>query len=115
MAISEIITASETVGATEHSIVTDTGGPDTSATDGVIQGWIDFNALAAGDTYRVRVYEMAASAGTQRIVYEAFIQGAQSQPMFVLPSLVMMHGWDITVTKTGGTDRSIVWSVRSVA
>ena len=32
----------------------------------------------------------------------------------VTPALVLMHGWDMTILKLAGTDRSIEWSIRQV-
>jgi hypothetical protein len=114
MAISEVYAVTETVGTTEHSFTTDTAGPDSDTTDGVFQGFFDVSTLAAGDQFQFRVYEKVNSGGTQRIVYEAILTGAQAQPIFVTPSLILLHGWDMTWDKLAGTDRSIVGSIRSV-
>ncbi len=115
MAITEAFSGSETVGTTEHSMTTDTAGPDTQTTDGVFQAFIDLNALAAGDSFQFRVYEKTLSGSTQRVVYNAVITGSQAHPVWVSPSLVLMHGWDMTLKKLAGTDRAIDWSIRSVA
>jgi hypothetical protein len=115
MAISEGFTGTETVGGTEWSLTTDTAGPDADTTDGVYQVFVDLNALAAGDTFRFRVYEKVLSSSTQRLVFEAFFTGAQAAPVWASPSLVLMHGWDMALFKVAGTDRSIDWSIRKVA
>lgn len=115
MAITEHFAGSETVSATEWSMTTDTAGPDADTTDGVYQAFIDLNALAAGDEFQFRVYEKAQSTDTQRVVYQANWVGPQSPPIFVTPSLVLMHGWDFTLKKIAGTDRAITWSIRKVA
>ena len=47
MAISEAFTGSETVGTTEHSMTTDTAGPDEETSDGWFQSFLDLGALAA--------------------------------------------------------------------
>lgn len=115
MAISEHAAVSETVGATEWSLTTDTSGPDTDTTDGVFQCFLELNALAAGDIFEFRVYEKVQSGSTQRLVYSAAFAGAQSAPVWVSPSLVLLHGWDMTLIKISGTDRAINASVRKVA
>lgn len=115
MAITEAYAGVETVTATEWSCTTDTAGPDVDTNDGVYQALLDVSTLAAGDTFRVRVYEKVQAAGTQRICYEAILTGAQAEPIFVLPTLILLHGWDITLFKVAGTDRSIEWSIRKVA
>lgn len=115
MAITEAFSSSETVGTTEHSLTTDTAGPDTETSDGVFQVFLDLNAVVAGDMFRLRLYEKAASGDTQRLVEEWIFDGAQSRPVFASPSFILIHGWDFTLTKLAGTDRSISWSIRKVA
>jgi len=115
MAPSELFTINASVSTTEISIPTGTtyssGSPQT--TDYTIQVWLDMFNMAAGDQYQIRVYEKAISGGTQRVVYEAILTGAQSK-MFVLPALMVLHGWDVTVKKLAGTDRTIVGDIRAV-
>ena len=115
MAISEAYSGSETVSTTEHSLTTDTAGPDADTTDGIYQVFIDFNALVAGDQYQVRVYEKVLSSSTQRIVDEWTINGPLSAPVWVSPCLILIHGWDITIDKIAGADAAIDWSIRKVA
>ena len=115
MAIAELYAVTETVGTTEHSFTTDTSGPDADTTDGVFQGFFDVSALANGDTFQFRVYEKVQSGSTQRIVWEAILTHAQAEAVFVTPSLILLHGWDMTWKKIAGTDRSISGSIRQVA
>lgn len=115
MAISEAFGVTETVSTTEHSFTTDTAGPDTQTDDGVYQMFFDLSALAFGDEFRIRVYEKVLSTDTQRVVYDMSIPGPYSPPVLVLPSLVLIHGWDVTVLKVAGTDRAITGSIRKVA
>lgn len=115
MAITEAFTGTETVTTTEWSLTTDTSGPDVETSDGVFQCFVDLNALVAGDSFQFRVYEKVLGASTQRLVYEANFTNVQGSPVWVSPSLVLMNGWDMTLLKTAGTDRSIDWSIRKVA
>lgn len=115
MAISEYASGTETVSTTEWSLTTDTSGPDADTTDGVYQFFIDFNALQDGDAFEFRVYEKVLSTSTQRVVLIETIQNTQLAPVFVSPSLVLIHGWDATVLKVAGTDRSIDFSVRQIS
>lgn len=112
MAISEAFSGTETVGTTEHSLTTDTAGPDVDTSDGAYQCFLDLNALAAGDVFEFKVYEKVLSSSTQRVVYSARFAGAQGHPIWVSPVLILMHGWDMTLDKMSGTDRSIDWSIR---
>lgn len=114
MAIAELYTGTEAVSTTEHSLTTDTAGPDTDTTDGVFQVFLDLNGMIAGDQLQIRVYEKVTSSSTQRIVYEAILTGAQAQPVWVSPSLILMHGWDVTLDALAGTI-TVDWSIRQVA
>ena len=60
--------------------------------------------------------EKVRSADTQRVTHIIPIAQAQTgQPNLASPSLILMHGWDVTLIKISGTDRAISWSVRQVA
>ena len=115
MAITEAFTGTETVSSTEWSMTTDTAGPDVETSDGVFQAFIDLNALAAGDVFEFKTYEKVLSSSTQRLVYSARFAGAQGSANWTSPSLILMNGWDMTLKKISGTDRSIDWSIRKVA
>jgi hypothetical protein len=115
VAITEYASGTATVGTTEWSLTTNTAGPDVQTDDGVYQFFLDMSALVAGDQFVLVVYEKVLSGGTQRVVFRAFIANAQSDPVWVSPSLVLMHGWEATIVKMAGTDRSIDFSVRRIA
>jgi hypothetical protein len=112
MAITEY-TINASVGTTEYSITHNSTSIATQTGDGVMQAFIDFNAMTASEQYQVRVYEKTRSASTQRVVYEAVLTGAQDE-IFVTPALTLMHGWDVTLDKLAGTDRTIEASVRLI-
>lgn len=105
-------TGTETVSTTEWSMTTDTAGPDTDTTVGVFQACLDLNALAAGDVFEFKAYEKARAADTQRLAYSARFANVQSAPIWLSPSLILGAGWDMTLKKISGTDRTITWSIR---
>jgi hypothetical protein len=107
-------TGTETVSTTEHSMTTDTSGPDTDTTVGIFQAFIDLNALAVGDAFEFKVYEKARAADTQRVCFYAQFANTQAQPIYASPSLILGAGWDMTLKKISGTDRTITWSIRGV-
>lgn len=115
MAIAELYSGTETVSTTEWSLTTDTSGPDVDTTDGVFQCFLDLNALAKGDVYQFRVYEKVTSGGTQRVVFECRFANAQTAPVWVSPSLILLHGWDMTLDKISGADAAITWSIRQLS
>jgi len=115
MTITEYASGTETVTSSEWSLTTDTAGPDTQTDDGEYQFFFDVNALAKGDVFQFAVYEKVISGGTQRVVYKAHLANAQSDPIWASPKLILLHGWDATLLKVTGTDRSIDFSVRRIA
>jgi hypothetical protein len=114
MAITNAFTGATTIGTAEYSLPNQstTLTPKTDA--GVYQVFIDTSAMQVGDQYEISVYEKITSAGSQVSIYQAVITGIMSDS-WVSPSLVLMLGWDVTVKKLAGTDRSIGWSIRKVA
>lgn len=114
MAIAELYSGTEAVSTTEHSMTTDTAGPDVDTTDGIFQIFLDVSDMVAGDELQIRVYEKCRSGDTQRIVYQSSLFGAQADPIFVLPSLMLLHGWDATLDAIAGTI-TVLWSIRQVS
>ena len=116
MAITEAFAGTEVVVGTEWSCTTDTAGPDVETSDGVFQVFLDVNDMATGDELQIRVYEKVQAADTQRVVYQSTLVGAQSPPIWVSPSLVLMNGWDVTLKQIAGTANiTVTWSIRKVA
>lgn len=115
MPIAEAYSGTETVSTTEWSLSTDTSGPDSQTGDGVYQVFLDLNALAAGDVFTFAVYEKVLSSSTQRKVFAASFAGAQAEPVWASPTLILLHGWDMTLVKVSGTNRAIDWSIRQVS
>lgn len=116
MAISEAFNGTEAVSTTEHSLTTDTSydTADAQTTDGVYQVFLDLSDMTTGDILQIRVYEKVRSGDTQRVVYEAVLRDTQSEPIWVSPSLILLHGWDVTCDAIAGTI-TVNWSIRSVA
>lgn len=108
-----ITSDSATIGSTEYSLPADSTTLAAQTDDCILQVWIDFANMAAGDLYVVKIYEKI-NAGTALVVYQSSLEGAQGSP-FVSPSLIVGEGWDVTVQKSAGTDRSIAWSLRKIA
>jgi hypothetical protein len=111
--VTEAYSGTEAIGATEHSMTTDTAGPDVDTTDGVFQAFLDLSDMVAGDQLQFRIYEKATSGGTQRVVYESIVTGPQAEPIWVSPTLILMHGWDMTLDALAGTI-TVNWSIRQV-
>ena len=105
MAITEAFANSQAVDTTEWSITTDTSYDtgDAQTTDGIYQVFLDVSDMVAGDQLQIRFYEKVQAAGTQRIIEEFILIGAQATPVWTSPSLILLHGWDITLDALSGT------------
>lgn len=114
MAITEAYANSASISTTEYSLPANSTTLATNTTDGVYQLLLDLNAMAAGDSYTIKMYEKVQSSGTKRVCYTAVVEGAQSE-IWVSPSIILMNGWDMTMQRTAGSDRTIEWSIRQVA
>ena len=115
MAISEAFSGSASISTTEYDLPSASTTVSAQTTDGIYQLFLDLNALTSTEEYRLRIYEKTRSGDTQRVVDEVIISGAQTEPIYVTPALLLLHGWTITLKKNQGTDRTIAWSIRSVA
>lgn len=106
-------TGSEAVTTTEWSLTTDTSGPDADTNDGVYQLFLVIPAAATfADIFRVRAYETVS--GSQYQIFEQDIRGSGAAFCWMSPAMTLGVGWDFTVIKTAGTDRTIVWHINKV-
>ncbi len=100
-----------TIGTTEWSLTTNTAGPDAQTAAGTYAVDLDLSTLAAGDLFELRLYEKTLSTSSQ-ILHESWLLRSGSAPGHICPATMLIHGWDFTLVKISGTDRSISWSVR---
>lgn len=104
-----------TVGTTELSIVSGTTTLQTVTDDGLYQLWIDAGNMAKGDEFKVRLYEkVEATGGTKKVFFQQTLSDVQSE-VYLTPTFLLMHGWDMTIQKIAGTDRAFDASIRKVA
>jgi hypothetical protein len=115
MAITEAFSNSATIGTAERFLASNSTTATYQTDDGVYQLFIDFNNVAAGDIFQVRVYEKVTSGGAADVVYIDNVTGPLDSPHYASPSLIFLHGWEFSLTKIAGTDRVIPWSIRKVA
>ncbi|MEJ2117696.1 MAG: hypothetical protein P8Y67_02145 [Alphaproteobacteria bacterium] len=111
----EAYTGADTITTMEWSLSQNSSGPGAEATEGVFQTFIDLNALAAGDVFEFRAYEKVRTGDTQRAIYSAQFSGPQVTSVWASPTLILGVGWDMTLKKISGTDRTINWRISQVA
>lgn len=88
--------------------------------DGVYQICIDLSALAYSapnaDAFTLYVYEKARTGDTKRLCYGATFYGSVNPPIYVMPSLILLNGWDVRLECGNAiASRTITWSIRKVA
>jgi hypothetical protein len=104
---------SATISTTEYFIASDSTTAIYQTSSQIMQALIDTANMAAGDQYRIRVYEKI-NGSAARTIYDATLSGAQSGP-HVTPSLIVCEGWEVSIQKLAGTDRVFGWAIRTVA
>ena len=115
MAITEAFSGTETISTTEWSLTTDTAGPDTQTDDGIYEIFLDLSAISSqADQFEMKLSEKVLAAGSQLVV-ERWTFSEQADPYVRIYLGILLHGWDVTLIKLTGTDRSISWSIRKVA
>lgn len=112
MSWTEAFTNTATIGTTPHSLTNNSTVIAARTDKGTYQVVIDLAALASGDQFELRVLEKARTTSDQRRLLSSFISGGGSE-ILMTPPLMLGNGWDITLTKLAGTDRSIDWSIRA--
>lgn len=104
---------SATIGTTEWFLASDSSSATYQTADYAMACFISFSNMAAGDQYRVRVYEKI-NGGTAVVIDERVLSGAQPFAVtLVVPPVT--EGWEIGCARLAGTDRVISWSFRLVA
>lgn len=104
-----------TVTNTETSMVSGTTTLQTVTDVGMYRFWVDGIAnMAKGDEYLIKVKEkIPGTSGTQRVVFQARITDAQSEP-WVSPPIELGIGWDATLTRVSATSRALDWRISRV-
>lgn len=117
MNVTELYSGSASISTTEYSLplASTTGLPANKTDNGAIQVYLDLDNLANGDVYELRLYEKVRSADSAKkfaIFYLADDYGADNA-VWVSPCFYVKHGWDVTLKRTAGADRTIAWSIRT--
>jgi len=111
-AITEAYTYNTSTSTTELSITGGSSSIQAQTTDGFYQLWLDLSAMAKGDEFEVRILEkVEGTGGTQREVFSQRFTDVQSHLWFS-PILPLINGWDMTLKKIAGSDRTIEASIR---
>lgn len=114
MAFAESFSGTNGTWGTEYSLTGNTASVQTQTADGIYAPFIDCSAVARGDIYRLKAYEKVLAAGTQRKFMQYDIRNQQTNPLITIPPVMLLNGWDFTLQRIAGSDRTITYSVRGI-
>lgn len=100
---------SATISTAEYFLASDSTTAVYQTTACIRRGWIDFSAMTAAETYDVTAYEKV-NGSSAKVAWSARLVGVQAELFEITPQAVA-EGWEISVTKVAGTDRSIGWQL----
>lgn len=105
---SELYTLNASISTTEYSIPNGGTTLQNITTPVLLTGLLDAEPVSDGDCFRVRVKEKIVSGGTQRVILDFLIcNDQQSSPLYSFGPFLLLHGWDVTIVKVSGTDRTL--------
>ncbi len=106
------VSGSTSITTSEFSLPgnTTSGVPTSQTTYVDIAVVLDVSAMLAGDQFDLVIYEKVA-AGTQGTLERFSMFGAQDKLQSFGP-FRLHDGWDVTLKKIAGTNRTIKWSLR---
>lgn len=105
---------SATISTTEYFLASDSTTATYQTTDVVLQVFLDLSNMALNDDYVLRIYEKV-NGGTARVVYTTTFSDVQSPANWCSLQYILTEGWEVSLQRTGGSDRAIAWSLRTVA
>lgn len=109
---SELYTLNASISTSEYSIPNGGTVLQSITTPVLLTGLIDAEPVADGDVFRVRVKEKVVSGGTQRTILDFLIcNDQQTSPLYSFGPFLLLHGWDVTVIRVAGSDRTLVGRV----
>lgn len=103
---------SATIGTTEFFLASNSTTATYQTADVILQVYLDLGAMAAGDEYLIKIYEKVDGTNPE-VIYTATKVGAQAE-MWVSPAFILGVGWEVSVDKIAGTDRSIPWTLAKI-
>lgn len=104
-----------TISTTEISMISGTSTLQNDTTPGTYCLVIDPANFAKGDIFEVKIKDKTrGSGGTQQVVAQFYVKNAQTQSVVYL-TIPLLHGWDMTIKRTAGSDRAVTSSIRKVA
>lgn len=104
-----------TISTTEYFLASNSTTATEQTLDCAIQLFLDLSAMQAGDTYTLKWYERVNGQTRRQFVATTTFSNAQTPANYASSQYIVGEGWEVSLTRTAGVDRSISWSLRTVA
>ncbi len=101
-----------TISTTEYYLFSDSTSATPQTTDAEVDVWIDFSAMTAAEVYDVQPYEKVNGGSMIAAGPPSRLTGVQSS-LYRLNLGRVAEGYEVSVKKISGTDRSIAWGLNS--
>jgi hypothetical protein len=117
MAITQAYVGSATVSTTEFSLVNgSTTSADITTGTGIYQLFMDLANIDNGTVYALKIKDRVTSVSTQQTVHYETLPHAQGNAKnYATPALVLMHGYEFSLTLVTGSATVVAWSIRKTA
>jgi hypothetical protein len=103
---------SVSVGATPISLTNGNTTIAANTLNELVAAYVEIDAMAAGDEFEVRLLEKTRGASTQ--VQRQAWRMPFGENLLETPLFILGNGWDFTILKISGTDRTCQLSLRRV-
>lgn len=102
-----------TITDTETSLAVDGGSTSlqTITDKGFYTLLLRSTAVTKGDEFRLKVYEKASTGASKAVILDVTLSDSLPS-QYMIPQLVLGLGWDMTLQRTGGSNRAFSWSIR---
>jgi hypothetical protein len=110
-----ITSDSATISTTEYFLASDSTTATYQTSKCAVQLFLDLSALTVTETYTLKWYEKVNAGTARQFVATTTFTGVQSPANYASLQYIVGEGWEVSLTRTAGTDRSISWSLRTIA
>jgi hypothetical protein len=101
-------TDSASITTTEYFLASDSTTKTSQTDDAMVQLWCGDTSIAAGDVFEVKLYEKVNAVEFSQVLGYLTVDAKS----FISPAFILGDGWEFSLRKISGTNRTINWSLR---
>lgn len=103
-----LINDSASITTTEYFLASDSTTKTSQTDDAMVQLWCGDTNIAASDVFEIKIYEKINAVEFSRVLGYLTVDEKQ----FTSPAFFLGDGWEFSLKKITGTNRTINWSLR---